>query len=271
MAKRLITGLILAPLIVLVVLYAPKPVFFTLLTLAAAQGIDELVRMFPEMRRQDRVILAALAALLTVETAILGKLGLYLGVGVLPIIWISLCLLRPGTVEDGARRAGTGLLGLSYVATLVAVVAVIFVRQDQPPGSPFDTGRGATLGLLIIVFCGDTGAYFAGRALGKHKLYELISPKKTLEGAIGGLLASILGGWITMRLLLPQLGLLEALLLGATCGAVGQIGDLAESLFKRATGTKDSGGLLPGHGGILDRLDGVLFAAPVLLLWLILR
>ncbi len=266
MAQRLITGFILAPILIWVVLFAPKPVFLVLLALAAAQGVDELVRMYAEIRKRDRLMLVPLA----IVTAIaVGIRQYWLIPAVVPVAWLAWCLVAPGTVEAAGRRAEVGMLGVAYVATLFGVIVQIFSLDAVPPGGQFDTGRGATLALLIVVFAGDTGAYFAGRSLGRHKLYELISPKKTLEGAAGGLLASIVGGLIAQRYLLPQLSVVQGVLLGASGGIVGQIGDLAESLFKRATGTKDSGGLLPGHGGILDRLDGVLFAAPVVLAWVL--
>ena len=270
MAKRLITGFVLAPLVIFLILYAPKPVLYALLGAAAAQAVDELVRMFPPIRPQDRAVLALLAVL-AATSPLLGGVGLWLATSLLPIVWLSVCLVQPQTVEAAAKRAALGMLGLGYVAPLVGVMIALFARGGRDPAAQWNTGRGALLALLVMVFAGDTGAYFAGRGLGRHKLYALISPKKTLEGAVGGLCASCLGGYLTHRWFLPQLGLGEGILLGAACGAVGQIGDLAESLFKRATGTKDSGGLLPGHGGLLDRIDGVLFAAPIVQAWLILR
>jgi phosphatidate cytidylyltransferase len=266
---RVVTGLVLAPLVIWITLWLPKAVMLTILVAATSRCVDELLRMYPELRPADRVAVALLAAVLALS-AVGGPLWFAIAVPLVPVVWLTICLARPGDVAVAARRAALGSLGLGYVGTSCATMVALFARSE-PSGGSFDTGRGALLGVFIIVFAGDTGAYFAGRFFGRTKLYELISPKKTREGAVGGLLASVAGAAVVRTLLLPQLGLAEALAIGALCGAVGQVGDLAESLFKRATGTKDSGNLLPGHGGLLDRVDGVLFAAPVLLAWLSLR
>lgn len=278
MAKRIITGLILAPMLIWLVLYLPKSAAVVVLALATARSVDELLRMYPECRRVDRMFAMLLATLLSLSP-LGGSVAFGLAVGLMPIAWLSLCLLRPGDVETASRRAALGTLAIGYVGVLCAVLVAIATRTRMPDvasahlGSlafgPYDEGRGALLGLFVMVFAGDTGAYFAGRSFGRHKLYELISPKKTVEGAIGGLIASIFAGWLTSQWLLPM-SASHGMFLGAACGAVGQIGDLVESLFKRATHTKDSGTLLPGHGGLLDRLDGVLFAAPILQAWLVL-
>lgn len=269
MLQRILTGLVLAPVLVWLVLWGPKPVMLAVLVAAAAQCADELVRMFPDIRRRDRLTIAALSLVLA-ASPLVGASMLALALAVCTCVWLAACLANPGDVETGARRASIGSLALSYAALLVAVMVALYHRDDHATGAPFDTGRGALLGTFVMVFMGDTGAYFAGRAFGRHKLYELISPKKTVEGGIGGLLSSVAGGAITATWLLPQIPLLHGLLLGAICGVFGQAGDFAESLFKRATGTKDSGNLLPGHGGLLDRVDGVLFGAPVVLVYLMI-
>ena len=123
---------------------------------------------------------------------------------------------------------------------------------------------------LVIVWLGDTGGYFGGRFLGKTKLAPQKSPKKTWEGAIAGLVASAAGALVWHLYFYPEFegGVTTALACGIFGGIAGQMGDLVESVIKRFTGVKDSGNLLPGHGGILDRIDGVLFAAPVI--WFIL-
>jgi phosphatidate cytidylyltransferase len=117
---------------------------------------------------------------------------------------------------------------------------------------------------LLIVWAGDTGAYFAGRKYGLRKLYPLISPGKSVEGAVGGLASSLAVSVLFKLLAFKSLGWLGALLTPIFVGVVSQIGDLCESFFKRAYELKDSGKILPGHGGVLDRFDGVLFSLPVM-------
>jgi phosphatidate cytidylyltransferase len=116
---------------------------------------------------------------------------------------------------------------------------------------------------MFLSWLADTGGYFAGRAFGKRKLYEKVSPKKTVEGAIGGLLGATAGAVFTSLVLLPELPVAHAVALGLVGGALGQMGDLTESLVKRATGVKDSGSIVPGHGGILDRIDALFFTSAI--------
>ena len=116
--------------------------------------------------------------------------------------------------------------------------------------------------VLLVAWIADTGAYFAGRFLGKTKLYEAVSPKKTWAGAWGGLAGSVLGAAVLKVVHSDELTWLDVVLIAMPGGILGQLGDLAESLIKRSVGVKDSGALLPGHGGMLDRIDAVLFIAP---------
>jgi phosphatidate cytidylyltransferase len=131
---------------------------------------------------------------------------------------------------------------------------------------------------LVVMWLGDTGAYFAGRFLGKAKLYPAVSPKKTRAGAVGGLVGSFAAAAL-MKVIWEEVpsgghcpfSWLDIALLAIPGAALGQMGDLAESLLKRSTGVKDSGSILPGHGGILDRIDAVLFFAPYMHLYIQLR
>lgn len=157
------------------------------------------------------------------------------------------------TLEDIRDTIGISALGLLYVGILPSFV--MGVIQAENGDIWFFT-------LLAIVFFGDTFAYFIGRATGKKKIWPLISPNKTWEGAVGGVFGSILGAVLMKILFLYEVPTLAMVLLAVVAGAAAQIGDFFESLLKRVANKKDSGSLMPGHGGILDRIDGVLFAAP---------
>lgn len=126
------------------------------------------------------------------------------------------------------------------------------------------SGQWWILFVLVIIWANDTAAYFTGKTMGRHSLCPSISPKKTVEGAIGGLLGGLLAAFFFNRYLMMGLGAGGVLALSIVLGIVGIIGDLSESLLKRSAGVKDSGSLIPGHGGILDRIDSLLFSIPVL-------
>jgi len=125
--------------------------------------------------------------------------------------------------------------------------------------------------VLLVAWLADTGGYFAGRFLGKTKLYEAVSPKKTWAGAWGGIAGSVIGVAALKLIMASYLTWADVFLLAIPGGVLGQLGDLTESLIKRSVGVKDSGALLPGHGGLLDRIDAVLFIAPYVYAYLVIR
>lgn len=166
------------------------------------------------------------------------------------VLSLSLFKSDPEVLQRIARQ----VQGLVYVPLLLAFALLIRNGTD---------GANWLFFVLAIVFAGDVGAYYMGSYLGKHKLCPSISPGKTWEGAMGGIFANLLIGSIGQVLFFPRLLWHESLIFYVLLGVAGQVGDLFESEFKRAADVKDSGRILPGHGGILDRIDALLFALPV--------
>ena len=151
------------------------------------------------------------------------------------------------------------LFGLLYI-TAPSLLAVVIYSLKK--------GEWILFFILAVVWIGDTGAYLIGSTLGRHKLYPAVSPKKTVEGSIGALIFSALTSLILTAYLVTELSLIDALLLGPGISVIVQLGDLGESMIKRRAGVKDSGTVFPGHGGMLDRIDSLLFAIPFVYFYL---
>jgi len=179
-----------------------------------------------------------------------------LGLALMAVLFASQVILWRNSEENMEALfiyISKGLVGLIYVGLLPSFAIRLF---DLTQGIRW------FVAMLLIVFVGDTLAYLTGLLIGKTKLMPTISPKKTLEGALGGLLGSVGTALLIATWLIPG-PLWYFALMGACVGIVGQLGDLFESLLKRMAHQKDSGRLMPGHGGVLDRLDGIFFAAPI--------
>jgi phosphatidate cytidylyltransferase len=175
------------------------------------------------------------------------------------LVFLGLGIGRGERLHQVLPSSAVTLLGLAYIPSTIGLLVAI--RSNTSLG---ENSKGWILFLLLAVWLGDTGAYYVGRTLGKHQLAPLISPRKTIEGAIGGLLGNAAAAVLGKKLFLPWVPMASLLILSGILGGASQVGDLAESVLKRGAGVKDSSNLLPGHGGMLDRIDGVLFAAPVL-------
>ena len=164
-------------------------------------------------------------------------------------------LFRFGDMATVARRWAFTTIGLVYAGICFYYLAMI-KRDLGPSGGDF------VMLTLMTAWFGDTGAYFAGRFLGKAKLYPAVSPGKTRAGAVGGLVASVGASVLGNLWFFRELGWVHGVIITVVGSMLGQTGDLVESMLKRSVGVKDSGNLLPGHGGMLDRVDALVFIAP---------
>jgi phosphatidate cytidylyltransferase len=173
-------------------------------------------------------------------------------------------LFRFRDIPSVAGRYAATVAGIIYAGFLATFLA--FLKRIDP-----NHGGDTVVLVLIIAWLADTGGYFAGRFLGKSKLYEAVSPKKTWAGLWGGIAGAVVGVVVLKLFFAKWMSWFDVFALSIPGCLLGQMGDLAESLIKRSVGVKDSGSLLPGHGGILDRIDAVLFIAPYVYVYLIVK
>jgi phosphatidate cytidylyltransferase len=256
LAMRFLSAGVAVPLILLLLYKGPDWGMFLVVCAACCIGAMELFAM---THPGDRVSQVAGVAL-TLGAANVTFWGgrdvrvLMLALVAAPLVGPLWTLVRLGDMKTAAFRALAMSAGPLFVGVPLALLSVM--RRDQGGDGP-----GYVVFCLMIAWFGDTGGYFGGRFLGKHKLYEAVSPKKTVEGAVGGLVGSAIGALCAHYIFLKSLPLVQGLVLSVVAGALGQAGDLGESLLKRSTGVKDSGQIVPGHGGILDRVDALMVVA----------
>jgi phosphatidate cytidylyltransferase len=265
LALRLATAAVGLPIVIGVLYAAPAWGFYLVVLPAALVGVYELLAMTHPADPAVRFVGVAisLAASLAVYWWTADPRVLLTVFLLVPLAGPLVTLMRVGALETAALRA----CALGFAPLFVAVPLTLLPVMRRAFGQ--EAGAGAVLLALGLAWFADTGAYFAGRFLGRHKLYEAVSPNKTVEGAVGGLLASVVWSLgASMSYLRHDLPPLPAVALGLVAGALGQAGDLAESVIKRSTGVKDSGAIVPGHGGILDRVDAVLVTSVAVFLYM---
>lgn len=256
MIARLATGLLGLAVLVPALLWGGPIVVEAVVAVAVVICLDEYARMaFPDDLGPSLGWLV-LAGIVTAWAGLYGTgAALAIAVGFATMGSLIMVLARPGDdLGPAADRVGRYVLGLVWIVGLLPTM--VRVRWIE------DGGLAWVFVVLAVSWAGDTGGYFAGRWFGDRKLYPLVSPKKTWAGAYGGVAAAIFAVWVVHRIALPQLGPLDMVILGGVGCAVGIVGDLCESLLKRSFGVKDSGWIMPGHGGLLDRIDSVLFVSP---------
>ncbi|MFQ5913595.1 MAG: phosphatidate cytidylyltransferase [Nitrospinota bacterium] len=261
---RVLSAVVALPPLILLVRYG-KPLHFSfLVSAAAAAGTWEILRLakFPGGALSLGFGCAAGAAL-----AFGGHLSpppaAPLAVWTVLLVSFSASVWLPPGAKLAPRGIAGGIAGILFVGATFASLALLRNWGEGAEGWRW------VFFLWLVVWGGDTGAYYGGRSWGRRPLSPRLSPKKTVEGAVAGLAASVAGGTLARLWFLPGPGWLETTVAAVLLGAAGQVGDLAESALKRAAGVKDAGAVIPGHGGILDRLDSLTFAGPVLYVFLL--
>lgn len=252
--KRWITGIMALPVIFAVIVYGSEMAFTALVALLVLGAVTEYNNMvFAEglyWEKGEGLVIGVLIPL----AAYLGGIHLELAIITFSlIVTFLLFLLRFKGASISIAVPGKVVFGFIYIPLMMSYLILIRGLADGTLWIFF---------ILVLAFSGDISAFYVGKSIGKRKLLPDVSSGKTVEGAIGLLGGSIVGCVIFKFLFFPALSLFHAILLGLVGSVLGQLGDLCESTIKRGSGVKDSGFLLPGHGGMLDRLDCLLFIAP---------
>lgn len=265
--NRLITAAVALPVLIASILYPPLRLLFVGIAVAAiVVALYEFWFLAKRVGAKPDIVVgyAATAAMLV---AFFFNLPEWLIVIVPALVAAALAaeMLRGAPFDKMILSVGATVLGVLYVALLgghLVALRMGFTEAATPGAYSISTHL---LSFFFLVLMGsDTGAYYTGRAFGKHKLAPTVSPGKTWEGAVGGMLASLLMAALAHYWFFPELELRAALVLAAVMNVLGVVGDLTESALKRGANAKDAASILPGHGGFLDRLDSLLFNAPLI-------
>jgi phosphatidate cytidylyltransferase len=260
--KRILTAAVALP-VLLYTVWSEIPYFFVALaTVAVFLALREFYKIAWKVECRVDPIIGHPAALLVVLCFVLNR-PVYIPaiLSALAIAALALALSRPDKLDRSLASVSATVFGVVYVGLLAGYLIGVRMIQDAPGTSRL--GPKLLTMFFALVMMTDTGAYYAGRTFGRHKLAPRISPGKTVEGSAGGFFAAMITGPLCHLIFFPEIPIAHAAALGALIGILGQVGDLAESMLKRGAGVKDSGNLLPGHGGMLDRVDSILFCAPV--------
>ena len=267
--KRWLTAIIALPILIYLIGFGPRWVFYLFLLLFSLAGLNEFYRLtLPDLPLVPKLATGffVLAFFLIMYK---GYLLILLSIISLVVIFPMLFFLFLDPMRGERYLSETGMMAAGFIYICLPIAMLI----------PIDNRlyflqygiRGIWIFfLLVVTFANDTGAFYGGKLFGKHKLYESVSPKKTWEGSIGGLFFAYIVAIAFLKIFRLHAIDLSIILLIFLLSVAGQVGDLAESMLKRNFSVKDSGALLPGHGGILDRIDSLLFAAPVLYIFLMM-
>lgn len=261
LAIRLTTAAVVSPLLLWLLFWGPAWGWFLMIWAATGLAAFEVFSMTHPRDPVSRGIgvVTSLAVCGVVYFYTSDARVLLTLVFVTTLVGMFVPLWRLGEVHEAGHRMMAGIAVPWYIALLGSLA---LIRRDMG-----EQGAGYVLMTLMFAWMADTGGFFAGRSFGKHRLYPKVSPNKTWEGFAGALVGAAFGAALAHFWYLPAIPLAHALLLAVVAGGLGQLGDLTESLLKRATDVKDSGNIIPGHGGLLDRVDALLVASSVVYLY----
>jgi len=255
-SRRIYAALVFIPLFYAIVRYAPPLAFVALVAIAALLSVEEFYRLY----YRDEGLPAAVMTFGFGATALIlasfqwpggiSERTIVLAIAVGALLH-RLCARR--TVTHGLTDPAILAFGPLYIGLCLGHLLPVRAMPE---------GEFLIFGLFLVTWAADTGAYYAGTSFGRHKLAPVISPNKTVEGLAGGLMAALLAVFLARAWFLPVLTVTDCVAVACLLTISGLLGDLAESAMKRGAGVKDSGSLIPGHGGMLDRLDSLLFTAP---------
>lgn len=253
---RELTALIASPIAIWIVGWSHPLVFDVTVGICAMLALYEFLILGRKKGFHLPIALCILVAIFILAAFVLEPISVEMGVFVALLLIPASYVFTKGNLDEALPSSAIAVMATLYVGMLGG--SLIRLRSDFPVGPKL------IFFLLIVVWTGDAGAYYTGRAFGRHKLSPRISPKKTVEGLVGGIATSIIAAIVIHFTFFPEFPLLHAVIAGVILSACGVIGDLAESLWKRSADVKDSGTLIPGHGGFLDRFDSIYFTAPIL-------
>ena len=260
---RLATAALAIPLLVWVIVWNTWSLFTFLVGGAALVGVGEYFAMAFPADRVERLFGYASGALLVVAMLVPTRDLLLMVLAGVVVAGLILALARNDDLRRGVDALGLTLLGVLYTAFLLPHYAWLHALPDPEAPARAPGGWRWVVLTLVIAMAGDVGGYFGGRYYGRHKLMPAVSPGKTLEGTIAAVGANLVAGAFCKLAFFHGLTWTEVLGLSLAAGCLAQVGDLCESMLKRAFGAKDSGWMIPGHGGVLDRIDSLVFPAPL--------
>ena len=264
---RELTALVLGPFAIWVIGWSHPYAYDVTIAVVAGLALYEFLQFGRRKGFAIPIPLCLLLMLFIVAAFVLEPISVEMGVFLTLLAIPAWYVLGNSDLEQALPSSAIAIMATLYVGMLGG--SLIRLRNDFWAGG---IGPKLVFFLLLVVWLGDAGAYYVGKQFGKRKMSPRISPKKTVEGGMGGVMTSIIAAAVTHYTFFPSFPLVHAIIAGVLLSICGMVGDLAESMWKRSAAVKDSGTLIPGHGGLFDRFDSIFFTAPILYVyWVLLQ